>query len=160
MHEAECAYVSWVSSTRVSGKGDAQGFENKHHQMNGMKAVLAPMVKTGERVAKLSQRQQIFLSHETSEKMDFVEDKTERRGKRQSYKIKGKSTRALEDVDALESDEIVEFIELENGGLLPERMSAFYNVYKRSHMPEEWYESIQNFASLGSKAKNEAKYFH
>jgi hypothetical protein len=117
------------------------------------------MVKTGQRVAKLSQRQQIFLSHEISEKMEFIEDETERRGKRQSYKTKGKSSRALEDVDALESDEIVEFIELENGGLLPEEMSAFYNFYKRSHMPEEWYEPIQNFASLGSKAKNEAKFF-
>jgi hypothetical protein len=159
MHEAECAYVSWVSLTRISGKGDAQGFENKHHQMKGMKALLAPMVKTGQRVAKLSQRQQIFLSHEISEKMEFIEDKTERRGKRQSYKTKGKSARALENVDALESDEIEEYIELENGGLLPEEMSAFYNFYKRSHMPEEWYESIQNFASLGSKVKNEAKFF-
>jgi hypothetical protein len=59
----------------------------------------------------------------------------------------------------LKSDETVEFIELENGGLLPEEMSAFYNFYKRSHMPEEWYEPIQNFASLGSKAKNEANFF-
>jgi hypothetical protein len=148
MHEAECACVSWVSSTCASGKGDAQGFENKHHQMNGVKAVLAPMVKTGERVAKLSQRQQIFLSHEMSEKMDLVEDKTERRGKRQSYKIKGKSTCALENVNTLESNETEELIELENGGLLPERMSAFYNFYyKRSHMPEEWHRSIQNFAT-------------
>jgi hypothetical protein len=160
MMVAECAFVSWVSWTRISGKGDAQGFENKHHQMNGMRALLASMVNTGQRVAKLSQRQQIFLFHEISEKMEFIENKTERTGKRQPYKTKGKSTRALEDVDALESDELdQEFIELENGGLLPEEMSAFYNFYKRSHMPEEWYEPIQNFVSLGSKAKNEARYF-
>jgi hypothetical protein len=49
--------------------------------MNGMKALLAPMVKTGQRVAKLSQRQQIFLSHKTSKKIKFVEDKTEHRVK-------------------------------------------------------------------------------
>jgi hypothetical protein len=38
-----------------------------------------------------------------------------------------------------------------------ERLLQF--PHKRSHMPEEWCEPIQNFASLGSKAKNEAKFF-
>jgi hypothetical protein len=148
MRARERACVTRVSWTRTSGKGDAQGFENKHHQMNGMKALLAPMVKTGQRVTKLSQRQQIFLFHETSEKMEFIEDKTEHTGKRQPHKTKGTSTRALENVDALESNELdEELIELESGGLLPREMSALCNFCKRSHVPEEWCEHANSSRS-------------
>jgi hypothetical protein len=90
MMVAECAFVSWVSWTRVSGKGDAQGFENKHHQMNGMKALLASVVNTGQRVAKLSQRRWSFLRTKANALANV--NTTE-------HKTKGKSTRALEDVE-------------------------------------------------------------
>jgi hypothetical protein len=160
MHVAECCFVARVSWTRFSGRGDTQGFENKHHEMSAMKAMLKPMIDTGQRVSKQAQRQQIHLFRDISARMEQIEEKTKRTGPRGPYKTKGKSSRAQEDVDALEAGDELEkaFFELESGGLLRAEMSTFYNFYKRSHMPEEWYEPIQSFSQLGSKAKNEMKY--
>jgi hypothetical protein len=81
------------------------GFRKQASTDERLKALLAPAVKTGQRVAKLLQWQHIFHLHKTSEKMEFIENKTERRGKCQSCKTKGKSAHALEDVDALESND-------------------------------------------------------
>ena len=91
--------MNFVRVTGMSGRASAEGMENKHFHMAVWKRLMAPIVKTKIRVAKLSQRQQIHLLSGLWKKFEMIESRTVRIGKRGTYKNKGLSTRNKEDID-------------------------------------------------------------
>jgi uncharacterized Zn finger protein len=147
----------------MSGRSTAQGMENKHFQMAKLKAMMAPIVKTDVRVAKLSQRQQIYFLPGLAEKFEKIESRTKRTGPRGPNKNKGLITRNTEDIIELEDeadDDLPEgYFEVANEGILPNEFAELYNFYKTRLMPEHWRKPFGSDETLGSKATIEAAHF-
>jgi hypothetical protein len=166
LHILECCFMNFVRVTGMSGRISAEGMENKHYHMAVWKRLMAPIVKTYIRVAKLSQRQQIHLLSGLWKKFETIENRTVRTGKRGPYRNRGVSTRNKEDIvvdlvdDDDDDDDVPEgHFELENGGVLPNEFAEIYNFYKRRLMPKEWRYPFESNEELGSKAKREVVYF-
>jgi tetratricopeptide (TPR) repeat protein len=163
LHIMECCLMNFIRVTGMSGRMSAEGMENKHFHMAVWKRLMAPIVKTEIRVAKLSQRQQIHLLPGLWKKFETIENRTVRTGKRGTYTNKGLSTRNKEDivVDLVADDDADVpdgYFELENSGILPNEFAELYNFYKRRLMPKEWCQPFESSEELGSKAKREARH--
>ena len=163
MHIVECCFVNFVGVTGMSGRSSAEGMENKHFQMAKLKAMMAPIVKTDVRVAKLSQRQQIYLLPGLAKKFEKIESRTKRTGCRGPNKHNGFITQNTEDIIELEDEDDNDlpegYFEVANEGILPIKFAELYNFYKTRLMPEHWRKPFQNDKKLGSKAKLEAAYY-
>jgi hypothetical protein len=97
MHQLMCSYIDFVEKTRMSGRVNAQGMENKHYVMGKLKFMMGRVINTLGWVSKLSQRQQIIcLLPNICRKRKLVEEKTARTGKRGPYKSRGLVTRKNE----------------------------------------------------------------
>jgi hypothetical protein len=80
LHILECCFMNFVRLTGMSGRISAEGMENKHYHMAVWKRLMAPIVKTDIRVAKLSQRQQMHLLSGLWKKFETTDNRTVRPG--------------------------------------------------------------------------------
>jgi hypothetical protein len=157
MHIMECCFINFVRVTGMSGRASAEGMENKHFHMGKLKAMMAPVVKTDVRVAKLSQRQQIYLLPGLAKKFEKIESRTKRTGRRGPYKNKGLVTRNTEEVIELldeddDDDDVPEgHFEVANEGILPNEFAELYNFYKTRLMPEHWRKPFESDECLAAK---------
>ena len=163
MHMLECVVAPFADRHAICGWTSAEGFENKHHKMSQLKAMLAPMANTGQRVQKLSQRQQIHLIPGLEASFEKIQNAKKSYGKRGPYKKNRGRSKHEEDAPIShhedESDDVpLDFLKTELG-ILPIEFAEFYNFYKRDLAPDEWIEGIEKAESLGSKAKSEMRYF-
>ena len=114
-------------------------------------------------MAKLSQRQQIYLLPGLAKKFEKIESRTKRTGRRGPYKNKGLITRNTEDIIELENEDDSNltkvYFEVANGGILPNNFAELYNFYKTRLMPEHWRKPFESDEKLGSKAKLEAAFY-
>jgi hypothetical protein len=163
MHILECCVVPFADKHGMCGRGSTEGFENKHHEMSKLKAMLAPMANTGQRVQKLSQRQQMHLLPGLESLFEKIRNAKKIYGKRGPYKKSSGRARHEEDAPIFhhqdESDDVPVGCFKTELGILPIGFAEFYNFYKRDLAPNEWIEGIEKAESLGSKAKAEMRYF-
>jgi hypothetical protein len=165
MHIMECGFIPFGEITGMSGISSTEGFEHKHYIMAMLRALLAPMVNTRQRVEKLAQRQQIHFLPGIQEKFEKIrQQQSAKTGvKRGPYKTKGTFNRNKEDIEIFGNDDAgvapEGYFRVENGGLLPDDLSEMYNFYKRRLMPEEFYKPFQNVSELGIKAQRELTHF-
>jgi hypothetical protein len=118
-------------------------------------------------VAKLAQRQQIYLLPGLAEKFEKIESRTKRTGRRGPYKNKRLITQNTEDITDLsdvddedDKDGVPEgYFEVANEGILPNEFAELYNFYKTHLMPEHWRQPFEIDEKLGSKAKLGAAHF-
>jgi hypothetical protein len=85
-HVSLCCFVNFCEKTGMGGRKSTEGMENNHYIMGLIKAMMQSIVSTGTRVSKQMQRQQIFLLPNVSKKLNMVESKAVRTGKRGPYK--------------------------------------------------------------------------
>ncbi len=97
--------LTGCETTGMGGRSSAEGMENNHYIMGLIKAMMQSIVNTGTRVSKLMQRQQIFLIPNAAKKLNMVESKATRTGKRGPYQNRGNATKAKEVIEILEDEE-------------------------------------------------------
>ena len=163
LHSLECMIVAFAVRHGFIGRGGAEGFENKHYEMAKLKVMLAPMANTGQRVNKLSQRQQMHLLPGLESIFEKIRNAKKTCGKRGPYKKTIGRARTEEDApishDQDQSDNVPAGWFKTALGILPIEFAEFYNFYKRNLAPDEWIEGIEKAANLGSKAKAEMRHF-
>jgi hypothetical protein len=154
----------------MGGRKSTQGMENNNYIMGLIKVMMQSIVNTGTRASKQMQRQQIFLLPNVAKKLNMVESKAVRTGKRGPYKNRGNATKAkeakevielLEEEEEEDSSEIpVGFFVVVNGEVLPIEMIEIYNLLKWRTTPETFREDILKNDELGNVAKLRADHLH
>jgi hypothetical protein len=92
LHSLECMIIAFCEKHGFIGRGGAEGFENKHHEMFKLKDTLAPMANTGQRVTKLASRQQMHLLPGLESIFEKLRNAKKTYGKRGAYnKTSGRS---------------------------------------------------------------------
>jgi hypothetical protein len=165
VHVSLCCFVNFCEKTGMGGRSSAEGMENKHFLMALIKAMMKPIVNTGIRVAKIAQRQQIFLIPKVSQKLNVVESKAVGKGeKRGPYKSRGVATKAKEAIQILEDGEEGDVSEVPDdffvvykGGVLPIEMAEIYNLLQWRTTPESFRGQIEKDDALGNVSKLRAK---
>ena len=61
LHTLMCCMIRFVEKTGMTGRANAEGFENTHYKISKLKAMMSGIPQTQLRCEKLSQRQQICL---------------------------------------------------------------------------------------------------
>ena len=163
MHVLECCFISFVENTGMTGRrASTEGSEAKHFDVTGWKQMLSPVIKTQDRISKLSQRQQVCLMPGLAPKFDQVRKKTKTYATRGPQKTKA-GRRIEEDgvvvVDEESDDNTPEgFFSIYGGGILPVELYELYSFYKRSKVPTSWSDPFQSTETMGNKATADAMY--
>ena len=115
-------------------------------------------------MAKLFQRQKLYLLPGLAEKFKKIESHTKCTGRQGPYRNKGLITQNTEDiielVDKDDTDGVPEgYFEVANEGILLIEFAELYNFYKTRLMPEHWRKPFGSDETLGSKATIEAAHF-
>jgi hypothetical protein len=159
VHVSLCCFVNFCEKTGMGGRASAEGFENKHYLLGIIKAMMKPIVNTGTRVAKLAQRQQILLIPNVAKKLNAVESKAVRTGKRGHYQNRGDATKEKEFIEILE-DEDEDGSEIPDGffvaskdGILPIEMAEIYNLLRWQTTPDQFREAFEKDEELGNVAQ-------
>jgi hypothetical protein len=133
--------------------------------MGLIKATMKPISNTGLRVAKQVQRQQIFLIPNAAKKLNMVDSKAVRTGKRGPYQNRGNATKAKEVIEILEDEEEEDDPEIPDdyfvtykGGVIPIEMAEIYNLLRWRKTPQTFREPIMKDDELGNVAKLRANY--
>ena len=163
LHSLMCITIPFAKRTGMAGRPSAEAFENKHHWMNILKALLSPLPHTGLRVRKLSQRQQVYLLPGISERKDKIAKKSVRLGERGEYKTKGTQFQQTENIDKYDPDGEHDMIPDEEGFieidecLIHKDVIDMYLFYTGGKVPDVFSSPIDNREDLGTKVKYESK---
>ena len=165
LHCLHCCMLQYVERTGMCGIESAEGPENKHSQMNGIRAMMAPIISTKVRVQKEMHRQTTSLIKEVSSNVSRVFNSKKRKGKRGRYNIV-KNRRIDDDVDHFISEVNTSpfeappdgFFITADGYLLQNDTEDLYNHLRYKQVPEHMREVIENDDTIGSKATAAAKY--
>jgi hypothetical protein len=125
--------------------------------------MLSPMVKTVDRVNKLVQRQAIHLLPGLNERIDKIQSKKVRTGRRGPYNVSGRTRNSEEIVSILDEEtsddeEVDGYFRTLSNFLLPNELQEIYNIYQRSKVPDEWQSAFDSSVLLGNKAKKDSAY--
>jgi hypothetical protein len=159
MHTVECALICFVTIHGMCGRVSAEGFERKHYDMSALKTLLAPMVKTSDRVQKISQRQQVSLLPGMAKIIHKMQPK--KIGRRGTYRTKTAPRREenlpeRENVDDWAPDG---FFKIESGGYLADVYQTVYNYCHHTMIPDYWKVPFPNCDGLGNFAKLKSEFF-
>ena len=163
MHMLCCGLIEFVEKTGMAGRCSAEGFENKHHVMNQIKRVMAPIALDKLRCEKLSQRQQSCLIPGIAEVQNFF-DKEDRRvstGIRGPYKSRGTRTKLLENLPlqaTVEKEAEDGYFVSSQENSIPDNLADIYFFMIHGKVPDEWAQTFHDSSSLGTKAANAAPY--
>jgi hypothetical protein len=163
MHTMECCLMNFVIKHGLAGRVSTEGFENKHHVMANLKTMLSPMVKTVDRVNKLVQRQAIHLLPGLNERIEKIQSKKVRTGRRGPYNVSGRTRNSEEVVSILDEEnrddeEVDGYFRTLSNFLLPNELQDIYNIYQQRMVPDEWQSAFDSSALLGNKAKKDSAY--
>lgn len=161
LHILECRLVPFAEKYGMCGRVNAEGFESKHYQMSSLKTMLAPIVNTGTRVNKLSQRQQVYLITGMSESLERIAPK--KGPSRGPYASRGR-TRIQEVAEIISEDFTSDapddcFITAQ-GNLLPLSCHEAYNFYQKGELPESFSAAFEDDAMMSGWMKENAKYLN
>ena len=163
MHMLCCGLIEFVEKTGMAGRCSAEGFENKHHVMNQIKRLMAPIALDKLRCEKLSQRQQSCLIPGIADVQNFFEreDKRVSTGIRGPYKSRGTRTKLLENLPlqaTVEKEAEDGYFISSQDNLIPENLADIYLFMIHGKVPDEWAQTFHDSSSLGTKAANSAPY--
>lgn len=164
LHMFLCTLIDFFDTSGMTGRCSAEGFENKHHVMNKLKRLMAPIAMDKLRCEKLSQRQQSCLISGVEEIHRFLdeEDAKASKGKRGHYASYGTRTKLLEDLPltALVEDEndVDGFFVSKKKNFIPNDLREFYYYMFQGKVPDDWSKSFIESVHLGSKAASSAQY--
>ena len=168
MHTLECLFINFaIVHGLMGGRLSTEGFENKHFLVRRLKAMLSSMFSTGQRIQKLSQRQQIYLIASVAAVFERLQQAKQARstGPRGPYRNRGqtRNDEQLPDIpEGINSTEGIcpeDYFETPEGYLLPDDLSEFYTFFAQGKVPEAWTESFKTSDQLGSLAQLKASFF-
>jgi hypothetical protein len=167
MHTLECVFINFATVHGFGGRLSTEGFENKHFLMRRLKAMLSSMLNTGQRIEKLSQRQQIHLIASVAAVFERLQraKKARSTGPRGPYRNRGQTRNNEELPDLPEGNNSTEencpegYFKTPEGYLLPDDLSEFYTFFAQGKVPEAWTESFKTSDQLGSYAQLKASFF-
>jgi hypothetical protein len=167
MHTLECLFINFAGVHGFGGRVSTEGFENKHFLMRRLKAMLSSMFNTGQRIQKLSQRQQIHIIPCVAAVFDRMQRAKEARstGPRGPYRNRGQTRNQEELPDVPERNNSTEencpegYFKMPDGNLLPEDLREFYTFFAHGKVPEAWTDSFKTSDQLlGSRAQLQVQY--
>ena len=158
-----CGLIEFVEKTGMAGRCSAEGFENKHHVMNQIKRLMAPIALDKLRCEKLSQRQQSCLIPGIADVQNFFEreDKRVSTGIRGPYKSRGTRTKLLENLPlqaTVEKEAEDGYFVSSQENSIPDNLADIYFFMIHGKVPDEWAQTFHDSSSLGTKAANAAPY--
>ena len=164
LHVLLCCFVQFCRKYGIGGRASTEGFENVHFWLNKLRALMAPVVNTRQRVSKISQRNQMFLHSGLQRKLKKVKNATKNLGKKRGPYKTSKLAKNQEDIVVGDTSDDVQIVNVPGfsltgeGDLLPESVIDLENLLQSQKVPASFYSYFSNNDDLGGKAKLEVQH--